>query len=91
MGTVERDGITLVYDEVGGATGDGAAGGGTGSGERPMLLIHGMSCDRLTMGKQLEHFGPTRRTVAYDQRGHGDSDKPLDAAYDPAALADDAR
>jgi pimeloyl-ACP methyl ester carboxylesterase len=78
MVTIQRDGITLAYDE-------------RGVGEPPVLLIHGMACDRATMDAQLDHFGSVHRTVAYDQRGHGESDKPLDAAYGPAALADDAR
>jgi|SRR6185437_13528545 len=75
--TLDVGGVTIAYDDH-------------GTGGQPMLLVHGMACDRHTMAGQLDHFGRTRRTVAYDQRGHGDSDKPLDADYGPAALADDA-
>ncbi len=77
MATIDRNGTTLVYDE-------------RGDGDPPVLLVHGMACDRHTMVGQLDHFARTRRTVAYDHRGHGASDKPLDADYGPAALADDA-
>jgi pimeloyl-ACP methyl ester carboxylesterase len=77
MATIQRDGITFAYDDV-------------GAGDPPVLLIHGMACDRATMGAQVDHFGPSHRTVAYDQRGHGESDKPSGPAYGPAALADDA-
>ena len=62
----------------------------SGSGEPPLLLIHGMSCSRKLFGPQIEHFSRLRRVVAYDQRGHGDSDKPMDGAYDTWKMAEDA-
>jgi pimeloyl-ACP methyl ester carboxylesterase len=74
-----RDGVRLAYRE----TGEG----------RPLVLIHGY------MGKG-EHWVDTGiaerltargyRVIMPDMRGHGDSDKPHDAAsYPPDALADD--
>jgi pimeloyl-ACP methyl ester carboxylesterase len=74
-----RDGVRLAYRE----TGEG----------RALVLIHGF------MGKG-EHWVDTGiagrlaargyRVIMPDMRGHGDSDKPHDAAsYPPDALADD--
>jgi pimeloyl-ACP methyl ester carboxylesterase len=72
-----RGGISLAYDD-------------TGTGDPPFLFIHGMACNRSHFAPQVAHFGRTHRVVAFDERGHGESDKPLDAAYDEATLADDA-
>jgi pimeloyl-ACP methyl ester carboxylesterase len=65
-------------------------------GERdapPVLLIHGFSQSCLSWARQTA--GPlvrTHRLVAYDIRGHGASDKPLDQALyrDPSAWAGEA-
>lgn len=77
MSTIDRDGLTIAYDSF-------------GAGDLPMLLIHGMACNRTQFGPQVEHFSKNRRVVAYDQRGHGESAKPFDASYDAWTLADDA-
>lgn len=77
MATIERDGITFAFED-------------RGHGGPPVLLVHGMACDRATMTPQLDHLGTSHRTVTYDQRGHGESSKPLDAPYDPVSLAEDA-
>ena len=77
MATIEQDGVTFAYDDK-------------GHGGPSVLLVHGMACDRATMSSQLDHFSATRRTVSYDQRGHGESSKPLDSPYDPVSLAEDA-
>jgi pimeloyl-ACP methyl ester carboxylesterase len=58
-----RDGVALSFEEAG--TGDG-----------PVLLVHGGLCDHTNLDPQLAHFGRRRRTVAVDLRGHGRSDKP---------------
>ncbi|HEX4262571.1 MAG TPA: alpha/beta hydrolase, partial [Acetobacteraceae bacterium] len=60
----------------------------------PVVLIHGFSQCSLSWSRQM--VGPlarTHRLVAYDIRGHGASDKPLDpAAYrNPAAWAGEAQ
>jgi pimeloyl-ACP methyl ester carboxylesterase len=47
-----------------------------GSGDPPVLLLHGMACDRSQLDGQLRHLAPRYRAVSVDLRGHGDSDKP---------------
>ncbi|WP_432875295.1 alpha/beta fold hydrolase [Kribbella sp. CA-245084] len=59
---------------------------------RPVLFIHGWSASHVCWSRQLE--GPLAeqfRLVAFDNRGHGMSEKPLDAdSYrDPQLWADD--
>jgi non-heme chloroperoxidase len=75
-------GTTLRVDE----TGDPAG--------RPIVFLHGFSQCRLSWRRQLEPAGDLAehfRLVAVDLRGHGDSDKPVDATSygDPQLWADD--
>lgn len=63
MNYVTRGGVRLAFVEA-------------GAGERSMLLVHGMQCNRTHMLPQLQHFSHTHHVVAVDLRGHGDSDKP---------------
>lgn len=60
----------------------------TGSGDPPILLVHGWSCDHTYFAPQFERFGRKHRVVAVDLRGHGQSDKP-EQAYTMAVFADD--
>jgi 3-oxoadipate enol-lactonase len=46
-----------------------AGGGGT-----PIVFLHGVGSDKSVWSPQLDHFGKTRRTVAFDYPGYGDSD-----------------
>lgn len=47
----------------------------TGSGdEMPIVFLHGVGSDKSVWRPQLEHFGPTGRTIAFDYPGYGDSD-----------------
>jgi len=57
------------------------AGGGAigvnevGSGETlPILFLHGVGSDKSVWAPQLEHFGRTRRAIAVDYPGYGESD-----------------
>jgi len=75
MPKVMRDGVALAYEEA-------------GSGNPPLVLVHGWTCDRRFFGPQLEHFSRRHRVVALDLRGHGDSDKPRQD-YTFAGHADD--
>jgi pimeloyl-ACP methyl ester carboxylesterase len=75
MQTLTRDGIRLCYDEA-------------GSGDPPILFVHGWCCDHTYFAPQFEHFRRTHRVIAVDQRGHGASDKPQQE-YSMVALADD--
>ena len=49
---------------------------GTGSGA-PLLLLHGVGSDKSVWNAQIDHFGRSRRTVAFDFPGYADSD-PVD-------------
>ena len=63
-------------------------GGGPTAGD-PVVFVHGLGHDLGAWREQLDHLRPARRAVAYDQRGHGGSDRPRDGVYTVAALADD--
>ena len=47
------------------------AGGG---GATPIVFLHGVGSDKSVWHPQLGHFGQTRRTIAFDYPGYGDSD-----------------
>src|SRR5688572_19901949 len=47
------------------------AGSGTG---RPIVFLHGVGSDKSVWRPQLDHFGRTRRAIAFDYPGYGDSD-----------------
>lgn len=61
-------------------------GGGDGP---PILFIHGLMLASESWAAQAEAFGDRRRTVLYDLRGQGRSEKTLDR-LDLDALAEDA-
>ncbi|MEL4320124.1 alpha/beta fold hydrolase [Leifsonia sp. YIM 134122] len=98
---VSADGTRIAYD-VHGATA-GAAGtagtagdGGAGTGQPPILLVHGFASDpRVTWEatgwvRFLQRAG--REVITVDLRGHGRSDSPVDAArYAPDVQAADLR
>lgn len=65
-----------------------------GEGE-PILLIHGFASNHrinwVSTGWYSTLLGEGRRVIAMDNRGHGESDKPHDAAsYGTPVMADDA-
>ena len=70
-----RDGVSLRYDEA-------------GSGEPPLLFIHGWCCDHTYWARQVPAFSADHRVVAVDLRGHGESDKP-DQDYAISGFVDD--
>ena len=46
-----------------------------GSGDStPIVLLHGVGSDKSVWRPQLDHFSGTRRTIAFDYPGYGDSD-----------------
>jgi pimeloyl-ACP methyl ester carboxylesterase len=75
MAFVEREGVRLFYEE-------------SGTGEPPLVLIHGWCCDHTYLEPQREHFRSRARALAVDLRGHGQSDKP-EQEYSIPAFADD--
>ena len=62
----------------------------SGQAALPVLLLHGLSQQRHFWTPVIERLR-TRPVAALDQRGHGDSDTPIDADYSIAACADDVR
>ena len=58
-----RDGLNLGYREA-------------GTGEPPLLFVHGWCCDSSHFDLQMPAFSLTNRTIAIDLRGHGASGKP---------------
>jgi 3-oxoadipate enol-lactonase len=47
------------------------AGGGDAT---PIVFLHGVGSDKSVWRPQLEHFGTSRRAIAFDYPGYGDSD-----------------
>lgn len=70
-----RDGVTLRYIEA-------------GTGDPPLVFVHGWTCSRDFWPGQLPHFAKKHHVVALDLRGHGESDKP-DEDYSIDGFADD--
>ena len=70
-----RDGVVLAYEEA-------------GSGDPPLVFVHGVACHRGFWVSQLGHFARARRVIAVDLRGHGGSDAP-EQRYTIAGFADD--
>jgi pimeloyl-ACP methyl ester carboxylesterase len=70
-----ENGITLGYDDV-------------GSGERTVILTHGLGGNRTHVRNLVDHFSRSYRVVNVDLRGHGESDAP-EGSYHPDVLADD--
>ncbi len=60
-----------------------------GSGGTPVVLVHGLGSDLEVWRAQLDHLRAGRRAIAYDQRGHGGSERARDGVYTIEALADD--
>lgn len=76
MPFLKRDGVSLFYERTGGEG-------------RPVVLVHGWSCDHTFLAPQAEHFARLGHAVfALDLRGHGHSDKPHQP-YPISAFADD--
>src|SRR6185503_4394187 len=60
---ITENGYGIGYDE---------AGGGDAT---PIVFLHGVGSDKSVWHPQLEYFGETRRAVAFDYPGYGDSDR----------------
>ncbi len=80
MATFQSGGHTLAYDDIRPAGGE----------LRTVLLVHGFATNRAENWRRLGWYGALERkgwrAIAFDHRGHGESDKP----HDPAAYARDA-
>jgi pimeloyl-ACP methyl ester carboxylesterase len=60
-----------------------------GSGEPAVVFLHGLGGDLEVWREQLDRLRPRLRAVAYDQRGHGGSERARDGVYTIEALAGD--
>jgi pimeloyl-ACP methyl ester carboxylesterase len=60
----------------------------TGSGV-PIVFIHGNGANLTQWAAQLQHFAKSRRVVAIDLRGMGNSDVPADGIYTLDAMVED--
>jgi len=74
-----RRGTAIGYEEAG-------SGNAT-----PIVFLHGVGSDKSVWHPQLDHFGKTRRAIAFDYPGYGDSDPAPDGTtgddYAAAILA----
>lgn len=59
-----------------------------GTGDPPIVLVHGWCCDYTFFQPQLDHLKSAHRVIAMDLRGCGASDKPA-GGYDIPTLTDD--
>lgn len=59
----------------------------SGEGD-PIIFVHGWMEDYSMWSSQIEYFSREHRVIAYDQRGHGRSDKP-EKGYSIRTLSDD--
>jgi pimeloyl-ACP methyl ester carboxylesterase len=55
----------------------------------PVLFVHGNGANLTQWRDQLDHLRLTRRAVAFDLRGMGQSDVPANGDYSVAAMVDD--
>jgi 3-oxoadipate enol-lactonase len=70
-------------------TGSGRVGfteHGSGSAT-PIVFLHGVGSDKSVWKPQLDHFGRTRRSLAFDYPGYGESDFVEDATREDFAAA----
>ena len=58
-----------------------------GSGDPPVVLVHGWCCDHTYMAPQQEHLARAHRVIAPDLSGHGQSDGA--ASYTISGFADE--
>jgi 3-oxoadipate enol-lactonase len=59
-----------------------------GSGDRtPIVFLHGVGSDKSVWRPQLDHFGTSRRAIAFDYPGYGESDLREHATRDDYAAA----
>lgn len=68
----------------GGAIGFWEAGGGDST---PIIFLHGVGSDKSVWAPQLAHFATTRRAIAFDYPGYGESDLWPGATRDDFASA----
>ena len=60
-----------------------------GKGGTPVVFVHGLAGDLEIWRPQLDHLRRTRRALALDLRGHGQSEPPKDGDWTMEGLAED--
>lgn len=75
MPFAKRDGLSLYYQQA-------------GSGDPPVVFVHGWCCDHTFFQPQIDHFRASHAVATLDLRGCGGSDRP-EEGYDIPTLADD--
>jgi len=60
-----------------------------GNGGLPVVFVHAFAGSSAQWSAQLAHLRVTRRAVALDLRGHGQSDRPRSGTYSVPAFAED--
>jgi len=75
MPYARRDDLSLFYEQA-------------GSGDPPLLFVHGWCCDHTFFKPQFDHFKSSHTVTTLDLRGCGESDRTEDG-YDVPTLADD--
>ena len=70
-----RDGLSLYYEQ-------------SGSGDSPLVFIHGWCCNHSFFQPQCDYFKASHSVTTLDLRGCGSSDAP-EGGYDIPTLADD--
>jgi pimeloyl-ACP methyl ester carboxylesterase len=75
MPYAKQDGLSLYYEQE-------------GSGDPPLVFIHGWCCDHTFFQPQSDHFKASHAVTTLDLRGCGSSDRP-EHGYDVPTLADD--
>src|SRR5688572_33154193 len=58
-----------------------------GGDATPIIFLHGVGSDKNVWRPQLDHFGKTRRAVAFDYPGYGESELIEGATRDDFAVA----
>src|SRR5829696_7303860 len=60
---------------------------GAGGSALPIIFLHGVGSDKRVWSPQLEHFGRSRRAVAIDYPGYGESELQPEATREDLAAA----
>jgi len=81
-------GLTLHVEELRPDGGPAAAADGRPGDDAPLVLVHGIAGSVADWASVAPDLATTRRVVAYDQRGHGQSDPVADGPAGPPRLAE---
>jgi pimeloyl-ACP methyl ester carboxylesterase len=80
--------MSVTRDRVAGPAGTLAVDDG-GKGEPAVVLVHSLAGTAQQWSEQLRHVRQSRRAVAFDFRGHGQSEPPNNGDYTIAGMAAD--